>query len=198
MHHVIMTWTAPCTCSDMWTRLYCTACYQVKRGSLCLQHIHRDNTSKLTSKRDLTWGKKWIWTLVWVIPPPLLMTLLSWACGQGCFLCKTVKHMALNPESHAGLLLKKQLKGGGWNKCPLAKQPPFLNSKPILGPIKQLVFSFWVRSPGLTVWGGMCEQSVWCFVELLKSPVEGFSAGLVDDSNIFEWSVHVMGPPDTL
>ncbi|GMH38517.1 hypothetical protein BSKO_06401 [Bryopsis sp. KO-2023] len=34
--------------------------------------------------------------------------------------------------------------------------------------------------------------------DLLKKPVEGFSAGLVDDSNIFEWGVTVMGPPDTL
>lgn len=34
--------------------------------------------------------------------------------------------------------------------------------------------------------------------DLLKRPVEGFSAGLVDDSNVFEWSVQVMGPPDTL
>ncbi|PRW60956.1 Ubiquitin-conjugating enzyme E2 7 [Chlorella sorokiniana] len=34
--------------------------------------------------------------------------------------------------------------------------------------------------------------------ELTKKPVEGFSAGLVDDSNLFEWAVTVLGPPDTL
>jgi hypothetical protein len=34
-------------------------------------------------------------------------------------------------------------------------------------------------------------------VELTKKPVEGFSAGLVDDSNIFEWQVVIVGPPDT-
>ena len=34
--------------------------------------------------------------------------------------------------------------------------------------------------------------------ELTKNPVEGFSAGLVDDSNIFEWQVTIIGPPDTL
>eukprot|EP00879_Flechtneria_rotunda_P011003 GHRR01011497.1.p1 GENE.GHRR01011497.1~~GHRR01011497.1.p1 ORF type:complete len:131 (+),score=15.99 GHRR01011497.1:301-693(+) len=34
--------------------------------------------------------------------------------------------------------------------------------------------------------------------ELSKHPVEGFSAGLVDDSNIFEWAVTIIGPPDTL
>ncbi|KAG0463756.1 hypothetical protein HPP92_019825 [Vanilla planifolia] len=34
--------------------------------------------------------------------------------------------------------------------------------------------------------------------DLNKNPVDGFSAGLVDDSNIFEWSVTIIGPPDTL
>jgi len=33
--------------------------------------------------------------------------------------------------------------------------------------------------------------------ELSKHPVEGFSAGLLDDSNIFEWEVVIVGPPDT-
>ena len=33
--------------------------------------------------------------------------------------------------------------------------------------------------------------------ELLRRPVDGFSAGLVDDSNIYEWQVTIMGPPDT-
>ncbi|QCE09241.1 ubiquitin-conjugating enzyme E2 G1 [Vigna unguiculata] len=34
--------------------------------------------------------------------------------------------------------------------------------------------------------------------DLCKNPVDGFSAGLVDETNIFEWSVTVIGPPDTL
>lgn len=34
--------------------------------------------------------------------------------------------------------------------------------------------------------------------DLSRHPVDGFSAGLVDDDNIFEWAVTVMGPPDTL
>ncbi|KAK2637593.1 hypothetical protein Ddye_032385 [Dipteronia dyeriana] len=34
--------------------------------------------------------------------------------------------------------------------------------------------------------------------DLCKHPVDGFSAGLVDESNIFEWSVSIIGPPDTL
>ena len=34
--------------------------------------------------------------------------------------------------------------------------------------------------------------------ELSRNPIEGFSAGLVDDSNVFEWQISVMGPPDTM
>ncbi|KAK9767622.1 Ubiquitin-conjugating enzyme E2 15 [Basidiobolus ranarum] len=34
--------------------------------------------------------------------------------------------------------------------------------------------------------------------ELTKHPVEGFSAGLVNDDNIYEWEVMILGPPDTL
>jgi ubiquitin-conjugating enzyme E2 G1 len=29
-------------------------------------------------------------------------------------------------------------------------------------------------------------------------PVDGFSAGLVDDSNVFEWQVTIIGALDTL
>jgi ubiquitin-conjugating enzyme E2 G1 len=34
--------------------------------------------------------------------------------------------------------------------------------------------------------------------ELMKNPVEGFSAGLADDDNIYIWEVMIIGPPDTL
>jgi len=34
--------------------------------------------------------------------------------------------------------------------------------------------------------------------ELNKNPVEGFSAGLVDESDIHKWEVLIIGPPDTL
>ncbi|KAK0213496.1 ubiquitin-conjugating enzyme [Armillaria fumosa] len=34
--------------------------------------------------------------------------------------------------------------------------------------------------------------------ELTKHPVEGFSAGLVDDDNMFEWEIMVIGPADTI
>ncbi|EGF81808.1 hypothetical protein BATDEDRAFT_29651 [Batrachochytrium dendrobatidis JAM81] len=33
--------------------------------------------------------------------------------------------------------------------------------------------------------------------ELAKHPVEGFSAGLADDANIYEWDVMIMGPEGT-
>lgn len=34
-------------------------------------------------------------------------------------------------------------------------------------------------------------------IELQKKPVEGFSAGLIDDDDIYEWDVMIIGPPDT-
>jgi hypothetical protein len=34
-------------------------------------------------------------------------------------------------------------------------------------------------------------------VELNKNPIEGFSAGLVDDDNMYRWEVMIIGPPDT-
>jgi hypothetical protein len=37
-----------------------------------------------------------------------------------------------------------------------------------------------------------------CNTDLMKNPVDGFSAGLVDDSNLFEWQVTIIGPQDTL
>ncbi|KAK1926547.1 ubiquitin-conjugating enzyme/RWD-like protein [Papiliotrema laurentii] len=35
-------------------------------------------------------------------------------------------------------------------------------------------------------------------MRLQKNPVDGFSAGLVDDDNILEWQIVIMGPADTL
>lgn len=34
--------------------------------------------------------------------------------------------------------------------------------------------------------------------ELNRNPPEGVSVGLVDDDNIFEWELLIVGPPDTL
>jgi len=33
--------------------------------------------------------------------------------------------------------------------------------------------------------------------ELNKNPVEGFSAGIIEESDIYKWVVMVIGPPDT-
>jgi len=35
-------------------------------------------------------------------------------------------------------------------------------------------------------------------IDLQKNPVEGFSAGLVNDDDIYTWEVLIIGPPDTL
>ncbi|KAL3091364.1 hypothetical protein niasHS_007157 [Heterodera schachtii] len=33
--------------------------------------------------------------------------------------------------------------------------------------------------------------------ELTRNPVDGFSAGLVDESNLYKWQVFIMGPPNS-
>lgn len=35
-------------------------------------------------------------------------------------------------------------------------------------------------------------------LELNKNPVIGFSAGLINDDDIYKWEVLIMGPPETL
>ncbi|XP_031813240.1 ubiquitin-conjugating enzyme E2 G1 [Sarcophilus harrisii] len=42
------------------------------------------------------------------------------------------------------------------------------------------------------------DQSFLFFSELNKNPVEGFSAGLIDDNDLYRWEVLIIGPPDTL
>lgn len=37
-----------------------------------------------------------------------------------------------------------------------------------------------------------------CFSDLNKNTDSGFSAGLVDDNNPFEWQVILSGPPETI
>ena len=36
------------------------------------------------------------------------------------------------------------------------------------------------------------------YLELVRNPVEGFSAGLMDDADVFKWEVVVIGPEDTI
>ena len=35
------------------------------------------------------------------------------------------------------------------------------------------------------------------FSDMIKNPVPGFSAGLVDDDDLYKWEVVIYGPPDT-
>lgn len=73
-------------------------------------------------------------------------------------------------ESQSSLLLRKQLNGN------------FL-----VFFMSVVIFSFYFWFIG------------WIFfVDLKKNPVEGFSAGLADDSDIYSWEVLIIGPPDTL
>ncbi|MQL67821.1 hypothetical protein Taro_000111 [Colocasia esculenta] len=84
-------------------------------------------------------------------------------------------------QTQACLLLQKQLKGK------LADPSPFLHVSPMVSRV------FLGRCLGFS-------DDPWPVAgsELSKNPVDGFSAGLVDDNNIFEWSVTIIGPPDTL
>jgi ubiquitin-conjugating enzyme E2 G1 len=34
-------------------------------------------------------------------------------------------------------------------------------------------------------------------MELVKKPHEGFSAGLIDEDNIYKWEIFIIGPPET-
>lgn len=83
--------------------------------------------------------------------------------------------MAL-PETQAALLLKKQLRGS-ITFLLFATHHSFLSYNIII------LISF--------------LHFLHICTDLTKSPVDGFSAGLIDESNIFEWQVTVMGPPDT-
>lgn len=53
----------------------------------------------------------------------------------------------------------------------------------------------------LGIWMTVCDSQTITNVtvsELNKNPVEGFSAGLIDDNDIYRWEVLIIGPPDTL
>lgn len=36
------------------------------------------------------------------------------------------------------------------------------------------------------------------FPELNKTSVDGFSAGLIDDGDLFKWEIVIYGPPETV
>jgi len=83
--------------------------------------------------------------------------------------------------SQASLLLQKQLKGNN------------NNNNNVITPLL-LLFSIIQFIDDVLI----IVLFFFSFVDLCKNPVDGFSAGLVDENNIFEWSVTVIGPPDTL
>ena len=84
----------------------------------------------------------------------------------------------------ASLLLRKQLKGAGVGFASAAEALCKLLSAA-------------VRCVGLYSCTSAPLTRAVRDAELTKRPVEGFSAGLVDDINLFEWQVTIMGPPDT-
>lgn len=45
---------------------------------------------------------------------------------------------------------------------------------------------------------GFDQKKFFFSTELNKNPVEGFSAGLIDDNDLYRWEVLIIGPPDTL
>jgi hypothetical protein len=57
------------------------------------------------------------------------------------------------------------------------------------------------ESPGISGLriANLISNSLWVVSpELNRNPPEGVSVGLVDDDNIFEWELLIVGPPDTL
>ena len=43
----------------------------------------------------------------------------------------------------------------------------------------------------------MFNEILFVKTELNKDPVEGFSAGLIEENDLYRWEVLVIGPPDT-
>ena len=42
------------------------------------------------------------------------------------------------------------------------------------------------------------SMASFCFaIDLNKNGADGFSAGLIDDDNLFKWELMIVGPPDT-
>ena len=107
-------------------------------------------------------------------------------------------------ESQGALLLRKQLRGrhmfglvaGGHHWWLVASNETSVF--PIQIEDCLFISEVWRMCAG-EVWRSLeeCPSNV-CCAELSKHPVDGFSAGLVDDSDLFEWQVTVIGPPDTL
>ena len=44
----------------------------------------------------------------------------------------------------------------------------------------------------------MHANNIVCILELQKKPLDWFSAGLVNEDNIFKWEILIIGPTDSL
>lgn len=83
-----------------------------------------------------------------------------------------------------------------WGPVSSAHPAPAASSEPAPGPSH-------AAAPARALGGRMTElQSALLLrrqlAELNKNPVEGFSAGLIDDNDLYRWEVLIIGPPDTL
>jgi hypothetical protein len=76
---------------------------------------------------------------------------------------------------HSSLILRKQLLGESTYRARILFDPMEWEGR-------ELRFGSWRD----------CMSTCW-YVELQKNPVDGFSAGLVDDDNILEWQIVIMG-----
>ncbi|XP_066220445.1 ubiquitin-conjugating enzyme E2 G1 [Saccopteryx leptura] len=100
---------------------------------------------------------------------------------------------ALIPPPQPGLpRLRRSRRGARFPRTPSPSSPQSLSS----------AFRKPRRQPGPLA-GRMTElQSALLLrrqlAELNKNPVEGFSAGLIDDNDLYRWEVLIIGPPDTL
>lgn len=83
----------------------------------------------------------------------------------------------MNAEQQGALLLKRQL--GGKRSLSISVQNDGC-FRPMFVPNAMLMR--WRR---------------FLLLELTKNPPEGFSAGLIDDDNLYKWELMVVGPPDT-
>lgn len=97
--------------------------------------------------------------------------------------------MAPSASNNAALLLMKQLKGAraAGTDC-LSMSPDFF---------RRLHAHFLRRVCVCAPVFACLSRCLFIFAELKRSPVEGFSAGLRDDTDPFIWEVMIMGPSDT-
>ena len=110
--------------------------------------------------------------------------LCAHADVPSCRLRRLFTRMA-GESSQAALLLAKQLKGK-WKAVSLPPAAPGLALLLACGSLSARLCLLLILMPSYAL-----------YADLNKNPVEGFSAGLVDDANIFEWEIFIIGPTDT-